>query len=98
MYVRHLLSLTNNHYFVKVFYLIIKTHQRAHVSAKYFITFLPNQLPSDNKKLSCASNPISKLEYLYSSGSTFLVTLTAPNKEFLNTKYLPTLNGSKFIL
>ena len=59
--------------------------------------FLPNLLPSDNEKIIRASNPMPYPEYLYSSKSTFLVTLTAQYKEFSNVKSALCLHSYKLI-
>ena len=45
------------------------------------IAFCP-KLPSGNKKVPFESNPIPYAVYLYLSMSLFLVSLTAPNKQF----------------
>ena len=68
------------------------------ISAPNIITFLPNPLSFDYEKLPCASNRIPQPEYLHLSGSAFLVSLTAPNKEYPNTKYTPWVFDHKFIL
>ena len=65
--------------------------------------FLTNPLPSDNEKLPPYPMPYPKYlylstKYLYLLKSVvFLVNVIAPNKEFPNTKSLPTVNGHKFI-
>ena len=61
------------------------------------ITFLPSPLPSENKKLPCASNPVPYAEYLYLSKPTFLINLAVPNKEFSNVTSALILHGHKFI-
>ena len=45
------------------------------------VTFLPNSLPSDNKKFPRELNPVPSPEYLYLSKPVFLVNLTAPKKK-----------------
>ena len=50
------------------------------------INIFSKPLPSDNKKLSLASNRTPKPEYLYLPGSAFVVNLTAPNKGFHSVK------------
>ena len=56
------------------------------IPAPNVMTFLPNPLPSDKEKVPLTSNPISKPEYSYLSGSAFLVYLTAPNKGLFSVK------------
>ena len=82
---------------IKMSFFLLSTSTDELISAPNIITFLPNLVPSDNEKLLCASNPVPLSEYLYLSKSTFLVNLTAPNKEFPNGKSLPTVNYHKFI-
>ena len=48
------------------------------------ITFLPDSLPSDNKKFLRELNPVPYPEYLYLSKPAFLVNLTAPKKKKKN--------------
>ena len=45
---------------------------------------LPANSPSGNEKSPLLSNPIPYPDYLYLSMSSFLVSLTAPNKQFSN--------------
>ena len=59
------------------------------------ITFLPNFLPSDNKKLPQVSNSILYPENLIFFKIRILVSLTAPNEKLSNAKSLPAVNGCK---
>ena len=57
---------------------------------------LLNPLQSENEKLTCASKSIPYPECLYLSKSAFLVSFTAPKKEFPNVKSTLCLNSPKF--
>ena len=46
------------------------------------VMFLPNQPPSDSRDLKRISNAEPYAEEEYSLGSTFLVNLATPDKEF----------------
>ena len=61
------------------------------------ITFLPNLQPSGNEKFPHALNLIPYPEKKHLSGSTILMNLTAPNKEFPNVKSALCVCDRKFI-
>ena len=56
---------------------LLATYTDELMSATDTITFLPNPLQPDNKKLPRGSNPTLYLEYLHLSKSAFLVILAA---------------------
>ena len=68
------------------FFFLLSTCGDEIIPTTNIVTLLPNPLPSDSKKISCESNPISYPECLYLSKLAFLVNLTIPNKKFLNLK------------
>ena len=65
------------------FFSVINMCRWTHTSTKCYGIFTKS---SDKEKVPLTSNPISKPEYSYLSGSAFLVYLTAPNKGLFSVK------------
>ena len=55
-------------------------HRTAHISSKNY--YILTKTVSENEKVPFESNPVPYPVYLYLSMSLFLVSLTAPNKQF----------------
>ena len=72
--------------------------RKTQISTKYYC-FYQTPLPSDNKKLQHASNPMLYPEYIYLSKSKFMANWTNPNKKFPKKiqRSVLCLNGHKFI-
>ena len=66
---------------IKISFFLLSIFIDEFISTPKIIMFLPNPVQGD-ENLPCLSNPIPYSEYLCLSISTFLVKVTAPNKQF----------------
>ena len=83
---------------IKVSFFLLSIFVYELISTPKILTFLPNPVP-ENEKLPCLSNPIPNPKYLYLSMPTFLVKVTAPNKQFYwLSRILAEVNASTYLI